>query len=600
MEVIYADKNRKDIGVLEGYDFDIAYGKDENDFSLKLDLSAHCCKEEYYVYIEGTEYGGIIDRICPDTRNDTIEYQGRTWHGMLESKIIEPDVGQDFLVMSGEANNVLRALIRRMDLEDLFQVSTEDSGIEIINYQFNRYDKGYTSIRKMLYSVKAKLVMKYSGRYIELSVMPLYDYSEDEEWDSSQMSFVIKKNYHPVNHLICLGRGDLRNRKVIHLFADKNGGLQPYGKVSNPYQDAHYILDKSKQILKGQDEVTDIYDLSNAEIKENYILLTAQPANWSNVCTNYFIKNGDNFEHPEKQIVETYTPLNTAPADWSKEYGNYLFLRDGEYVNTEGVESTSYVIQQTQPVDWTLNYSNYFYYFSDGLSWEYKSVDAVSNERYVEQTMMPSDWNMTYKNYYAYVPVYIYIYTYAKKQKGGVWLVTNQYKKEKVQNKKTKTEILTYERKIVEKYEYRNLDSAKAPTWKAGKYYTKENYSTPPAWKQNYYYTKITAVNAPMFISGKYYTNTTKILIPQWKSNTYYQLYIDNYAELVAGGIEKMQEYYNCDELETALNSDYEYDIGDIIGAREGVTGIYVSQPITKKIININQKMESITYEIGE
>lgn len=30
----------------------------------------------------------------------------------------------------------------------------------------------------------------------------------------------IKNYYHPLNHLICLGKGDLDERLVIHLYAD--------------------------------------------------------------------------------------------------------------------------------------------------------------------------------------------------------------------------------------------------------------------------------------------------------------------------------------------------------------------------------------------
>ena len=55
---------------------------------------------------------------------------------------------------------------------------------------------------------------------------------------------VLKKDYHPINHLICLGTGNLRNRHVIHLFSDENGGIQPYAVVKNPYCNEHYILDE--------------------------------------------------------------------------------------------------------------------------------------------------------------------------------------------------------------------------------------------------------------------------------------------------------------------------------------------------------------------
>ena len=42
MDLIYTDKNRKDINVLSDYELDEAFGKSENNFSLKISLSEHC------------------------------------------------------------------------------------------------------------------------------------------------------------------------------------------------------------------------------------------------------------------------------------------------------------------------------------------------------------------------------------------------------------------------------------------------------------------------------------------------------------------------------------------------------------------------------
>ena len=36
MDLIYADENRIDLGVLQDYKFDLAYGESENDFELSL------------------------------------------------------------------------------------------------------------------------------------------------------------------------------------------------------------------------------------------------------------------------------------------------------------------------------------------------------------------------------------------------------------------------------------------------------------------------------------------------------------------------------------------------------------------------------------
>ncbi len=55
-----------------------------------------------------------------------------------------------------EANQILHVLISRVGLEDLFSVTTSDSGVTI-DYQFARYVFLYDSIRDMLYENSAKL-----------------------------------------------------------------------------------------------------------------------------------------------------------------------------------------------------------------------------------------------------------------------------------------------------------------------------------------------------------------------------------------------------------------------------------------------------------
>ena len=96
MDLIYATAARVDVGVLQGYELDLAYGESENDFELKTSLDNHVCREGYILYVEGTEYGGIIDSIAPNTRSNTLSYKGRTWHGILNSKVICPDKGHDY------------------------------------------------------------------------------------------------------------------------------------------------------------------------------------------------------------------------------------------------------------------------------------------------------------------------------------------------------------------------------------------------------------------------------------------------------------------------------------------------------------------------
>ena len=150
MDLIYADAQRQDIGVMMAYKLDMAYGSGENNFECTVDRGAHCCGRGFLLYVEGEEYGGVIDRIRVNTAKDEIIYKGRTWHGVLEKKVICPEEGQDYLVLNGEANEVLQEIISLIGLSDLFEASSDDSGIQIVGYQMNRYIYGYTGIKKML------------------------------------------------------------------------------------------------------------------------------------------------------------------------------------------------------------------------------------------------------------------------------------------------------------------------------------------------------------------------------------------------------------------------------------------------------------------
>lgn len=250
MDLIYMDDKKRDIGVMKNFTLDLAFGEDENNFELSTVMENNVCESGFYIYAEGTDYGGIIDQIKVNTSSNSLKYIGRTWHGILGSKILQPDDGQDYLILSGDANQVLAELIQRMNLGDLFVAPDAPSGLTVRNYKMNRYIDGYKGIVKMLQSVNGKLNITFRQGYATLTAKPLVDYSKNEEFDSSQISFEIKKNFKPTNHVICLGAGDLAERTVIHLYADKDGNIS-----------------HTKSFF-GMDEVCEVYDCSNAESDE--------------------------------------------------------------------------------------------------------------------------------------------------------------------------------------------------------------------------------------------------------------------------------------------------------------------------------------------
>lgn len=594
MDLIYADGERKDIGILKDYTFDLAYGVNENDFSLTLELNQHCCEDDYIIYMvdtkdgieEATEYGGIIDDIQPNTAAGTVTYSGRTWHGIMGHKIIQPDPGQDYKVVTGDAHTIMRKLIAEADLSDMFRVEDGNSEITVMQYSFDRYTDLYTGITKMLSEFKGKLLTRYEDKMVVLTAVWLVDYSQDDEWDSSQVDFKVSKNYNPVNHLVCLGHGELKDRHVIHLFTDDHGGVQPYATVAEPYRDEHYILDKRNQRLFHEREVSEVYDNASAAITENYIRMSAQPSDWWKNYGAYFEAEADGkYSEVEGQEVTSLTLLASQPGDWSTRYSNY-FTADGKSV--QGVQSENYVALTEKPADWETKYNSYYVHFWDGVQYQWQSVSGVSGNDYVVQTQEPSDWKANFGAYYKLETKYK-----EKKDKNG----------KVIKDKNGKPKRIKIGVGYVSVTKVKSGNKEVRPTWKPNYYFTSYPWTVAPDYNSGLLpkYRKDTATVAPTWAANTYYTKTTAIVAPPWKNNHYYQMFLDHYAELVRYGIARINDRLKGSEkIDINLDLLGEYDVGDIVGANENVTGVAVWQPITKKIIKIQNNQKTITYQIGE
>ena len=246
MDLIYTNAKRIDQGVLKQHALDLSFGAEENDFELTLGAGDPVLETKSVVYMEGTEYGGMVGGRKSGTTTDTITYYGRTWHGILNSKVIKPDAGAAYFVVSGDLNAVLGVLIKRMGLSDLFTAEAAEAGISVASYQFTRYCKGYDGIRALMASAGAKLMMAWEGRSVRLYAVPIVDYS-DVPVDDDEAVLTVEQHDDKVNHLVCLGQGELADRTVVDLYVDR------FGRIG------------STQYYKGLDEIEDVYDNSNAE-----------------------------------------------------------------------------------------------------------------------------------------------------------------------------------------------------------------------------------------------------------------------------------------------------------------------------------------------
>lgn len=151
-----------------------------------------------------------------------------------------------YFAMSGDANRCISYLIDRVGLSDLFSVPEDDAGVNVSKYQFERYTDAYSGLHNMLASCGMRLNAVHTDGAVMLSAVPAIDYSQEKEFESQLIPFVSKAYKNKVNHLICLGSGELENRLVVHLYADADGNIS------------------ETQTYYGVDEYAAVYDYPNA------------------------------------------------------------------------------------------------------------------------------------------------------------------------------------------------------------------------------------------------------------------------------------------------------------------------------------------------
>ena len=233
MDFIIADSNQIELTHLSrNCDIDLDIG-DTNDFQLTLPIiiaDPDIYKKDNYLYCIGTEYGGIIKNREIDTKSNVLKLSGDTWRGMLSKKIVQPPATAAYLSVNGETNIVIASLIYGR-FGDLVVAETTNSGINV-SYQFNRYCTLLDGLNKMLdqYGMRLNIVTQYNAisqkMEVALSAVYIIDHSRDiETSQDGNVYFVMKETTNGINHLICLGKGELTDREVVHLYLQSDGTI---------------------------------------------------------------------------------------------------------------------------------------------------------------------------------------------------------------------------------------------------------------------------------------------------------------------------------------------------------------------------------------
>lgn len=237
MELMYRRVEGEEIreGYLRNYeaDFDITTDVENatNDFEIRMDLPKSTYdllwKENEVsciVYVDGEEYGGIISGSEIDIEAGTITYSGWTWRGLLNLYIIEPPSGQDYRVVTSGTN--LATALRALPMNPYISVQNTSYRAKR-QFQYNRYIPVHEGATNLLKDTDSDLRMyfKYdedSGKAL-LTIGKTTDRTDlieiSQDYDD-RVRVSITRDGNTPKHVICMGGGELKDREIVHLYAD--------------------------------------------------------------------------------------------------------------------------------------------------------------------------------------------------------------------------------------------------------------------------------------------------------------------------------------------------------------------------------------------
>lgn len=246
-DLILLDDNFYGIGILKAdIDFEIGNIDSLNNFEmLTTPIDARG------LYIDGTEYGGIFEYEHGFSDENKQTLKGWTWRGLLTQGIIIPPSGSDYYTVSGDANTILADLLEDY-LGGFFKVPSEEAGITISSYQFQLYTTYLEGIMDMLESVGARLKITATkddvgspvSVYVEAVAIETVEGSFNAD---SPVQLEYTFNNMGINHLVCMGQGELQERTRVDLYTDNTGAIS------------------TTQYYEGFNERTAYYDYASAE-----------------------------------------------------------------------------------------------------------------------------------------------------------------------------------------------------------------------------------------------------------------------------------------------------------------------------------------------
>lgn len=251
MEMILLDKDLKEIGPVSlDIDFEVGDISALNDFELTVPSAP----DAYAIYIPDTEWGGIIEYDEGTTDSSSTTLKGWTWRGLLSQEIIEPPSGSDYKIVSGELNAIIRDILSEV-LGGFFTVPNVNTGKSITSHQFRLYTTVLEGLMDMLsdcgYRMNIYAKKTEAGGRVQVFCEAVPVTTVEGQYDEDTgLGLRFVRSQMGINHLVCMGTGQLQNRQRVDLYVQENGSIG------------------MAQYYTGLLERTAYYDYSNAESLE--------------------------------------------------------------------------------------------------------------------------------------------------------------------------------------------------------------------------------------------------------------------------------------------------------------------------------------------
>ncbi len=225
-ELVIANPNLTVKTMVENYALDMSFGEKDTSFEARF-VYPHL-KGGEFIYLNGTEYGGVVDSVKAMSDYPEVIYKGRTWHGILDSKIIDRSTYQY------PANEMLKYFITMGGLRDIFNFIGTPYGNAQLYWRPEKDEpmSGYKFFRSALKDAGLKLCMKMNNGKVDIWIDKAS--TIENTLVSSVASFTAERTLFIPNHLIAYGelRGDGRDEGdddlstvTIDLYADEYGNV---------------------------------------------------------------------------------------------------------------------------------------------------------------------------------------------------------------------------------------------------------------------------------------------------------------------------------------------------------------------------------------